>query len=123
MVDLGDDLDVVTVISAKASSGPRQAPGICTREVPGGTSSRRAIQGVVISAATVIGITCTVQSNPARGASRSRACRSECSASRPVTKWMRGRSADKDELAGRRCREFIMRARVSRRLQPTQARP
>jgi hypothetical protein len=70
--------------------------------------------------ATVIGITCTVQSNPARGASRSRTCRSECSASRPVTKWMRGRAADKDGLARRRCREFIMRAVVSRCLPPPQ---
>ena len=42
---------------------PSQRPGISTRSVSGGTSRKRAIHGVVISAATVIFMTATSGSN------------------------------------------------------------
>ncbi len=63
-----------------------------TLSTPAGTSRWRAIHRGVMRAATVMGMTATSASNPARGASRSRTWRRANSASRPVTNRYRGRS-------------------------------
>ena len=111
VVDLGEDLDVVgAVLHARprptevAGNLPQvlgalldrhavplaedfglalDRPGSSTRSVSAGTSRKRAIHGVVISAATVIFMTATTASNG--GAISSSTRRSAGSASRPVT--------------------------------------
>src|SRR3989449_7353009 len=52
-------------VSAITAGSPSHRPGISTRSVPGGTSRKRAIQGVVIRAATVIFMTATSHANVA----------------------------------------------------------
>ena len=71
---------------------PCRGPGSTTRSTPSGTSRCRAIQRVGISAATVIGRTATSATKPATAARSSRTWRRANSASRPVTKRIRGRS-------------------------------
>ena len=66
-------------------------PGIMIRVTPGGTSSRRAIQAVVISAATVIFMTATSYSNGS--SARASVARSAGAASLPVTNRYRSATA------------------------------
>src|SRR6185369_13144782 len=63
---------------------PSQSPGISTNSVPSGTERNRAIQAVVMSAATVIRRTATCQANSGCISSSTR--RRAGSASLPVTK-------------------------------------
>ena len=74
-------------LSVSSVASPSHNPGIITRSVPSGTTSDRAIQEVVISAATVILRTATSQRNAGDIPPSTR--RSDGSASVPVTNRMR----------------------------------